>query len=439
MLRGPVAGRHRWIRPVAAVAVLGLGVVVSAQRRVTTPLATGCAADNAGLTLPTGFCAGVFLDSAGGPRHLVVAANGDVLVMRQNRARGDSTGGGVLVLRDANKDGKAEVVGSFGPVGGTGIAMLGTALYIDAKTAILRYTLPVGAVAPDGVPDTIVKGIPGGGHVARNIALDGQGALFMNVGSNSNSCQEAERKNNSKGIDPCAELATRAGIWKFSATQTGQTFSTSARFATGIRNAMGLAWHPTERQLYATQHGRDQLFQNWAPMYDEAASADQPAEEFLKVNAGDDFGWPYCYFDTNLKYLVLAPEYGGNAKDAGRCSAKKAPTVYFPGHWAPNALLFYTGTAFPARYRSGAFIAFHGSWNRAPKEQAGYKIVFVSSTKGTFGGSYETFADNFAGGQLDPSKAAHRPTGLATAADGALLVTDDKGGRIYRIVYAGTK
>lgn len=428
-----------WLRPVAAVAVIGVATLLTAHKRVTTQMAPGCAADNAGLTLPAGFCAGIFADSLGGPRHMTVAPNGDVLVVRQNRRRGDSTGGGVIVLRDANNDGKAEILGSFGPVGGTGIVLDGTTLYVDARTSILRYNLPAGAHAPAGAPDTIVKGLPGGGHAARNFVLDGRGSLFVNVGSNTNSCQSDDRKANSKGIDPCVELETRAGIWKFSSTQTGQQFSSAARYATGIRNAVGLAWHPTERQLYATQHGRDNLFQNWAPLYDERQSADQPAEEFLKVNANDDFGWPYCYFDTDLKRLVLAPDYGGDAKQAGRCSSKKAPTVYFPGHWAPNGLMFYTGTKFPARFRDGAFIAFHGSWNRAPKEQAGYKVVFVPSTKGVFSGSYETFADNFANGKLDPSQAEHRPTGLVTTKDGALLVTDDKAGRIYRIVYSGTR
>ena len=101
--------------------------------------------------------------------------------------------------------------------------------------------------------------------------------------------------------------------------------------------------------------------------------------------------------------------------------------------------MFYTGKTFPARFRDGAFIAFHGSWNRAPRPQAGYKIAFVPATKGKYSGKYETFADNFANGKLDPSQAEHRPTGLATAPDGAMFVSDDKGGRIYRIQFVGSK
>ena len=422
------------------IAVLALGLVPAGFRRVTTQPAQGCTADNAGLTLPAGFCAGVFADSLGGVRHMTVAPNGDVLVIRQNRPRGDTTGGGVVVLRDANNDGRAEVVGNFGPVGGTGIALDGAFLFVDARAAILRYPFPAGATTPSGAPDTIVKGLPRGGHAARNFALDGRGSMYVNVGSATNVCQEGNRPGpGTKGIDPCVELETRAGIWKFSSTQIGQEFTPAARFATGIRNAVGLAWHPTERVLYSTQHGRDNLFQHWPALYTEQRSADQPAEEFLRISQGDDFGWPYCFYDTDLKKLVLAPEYGGNAKDAGRCATKKAPVVAFPGHWAPNGLLFYTGTTFPARYRDGAFIAFHGSWNRAPKEQGGFKVVFVPAAKGVYNGAYETFADNFANGKLDPSTAEHRPTGLVTARDGSVLVTDDKGGRIYRIRYSGTR
>ena len=426
----------RWLRGTAVLAALSLGAVLAAHRRVTTRPAAACAADNAGLTLPAGFCASVLIENLGGPRHMAVATNGDLFIARQSKPRGDSTGAGILIVRsDAN--GVGTIVGTFGPVGGTGIAIEGNYVYLDARTAILRYPFPAGATAPSGAPDTIVKGMPTGGHAARNFVLDGRGTLYVNIGSNTNSCQQDDRKNNVKGVDPCVELETRAGIWKFSATQTGQTFSSSARFATGIRNAVGLAWHAGEKQLYSTQHGRDQLAQNWG--FDETTSAEQPAEEFLRINAGDDFGWPYCYFDTNQKQLILAPEYGGNGKDVGRCGAKKAPVAYVPGHWAPNALHFYTGTMFPARYRDGAFIAFHGSWNRAPKEQAGYKVVFVPAAKGVYRGGYETFADNFANGKLDPSKADHRPTGLVTAKDGALLVSDDKAGRIYRIQFSGTK
>ena len=133
----------------------------------------------------------------------------------------------------------------------------------------------------------------------------------------------------------------------------------------------------------------------------------------------------------------MAPEYGGDGTDVGRCAQKKLPIATFPGHWAPMSLLFYTGTHFPERYRNGAFIAFHGSWNRAPLPQAGFRVVFVPMSAGRTSGDWETFADGFAGGRLDPGAAAHRPTGLAQGPDGALYVTDDQRGRIWKVMYRG--
>jgi glucose/arabinose dehydrogenase len=160
------------------------------------------------------------------------------------------------------------------------------------------------------------------------------------------------------------------------------------------------------------------------------------------VNQGDDFGWPYCYYSVDEKKLVDAPEYGGDGKKTVRCASKKEPVAAYPGHWAPMSLLFYKGSAFPAKYRNGAFIAFHGSWNRAPEPQEGYRIVFQPMTNGAASGAYETFADGFTGlpaAQVQPGTAKHRPVGLAVGPDGALYVTDDLGGRIYRITYGAGK
>ena len=209
----------RWTQAILITAILGMSIVGAAHRRVTTKFAPGCADDNAGLTLPTGFCATIFAEGLGGPRHMTVAPNGVVFVMRQNRARGDTMVGGVVAMRDTNRDGKADVMARFGPTGGTGIAIEGNFIFIDAMSAILRYPLAAGAMTPSGPPDTIVKGLPTRGHAARNFVLDGKGTMYVNVGSNTNSCQIEDRKNNVKGIDPCIELETRAGIWKFSSTQ----------------------------------------------------------------------------------------------------------------------------------------------------------------------------------------------------------------------------
>jgi glucose/arabinose dehydrogenase len=198
-----------------------------------------------------------------------------------------------------------------------------------------------------------------------------------------------------------------------------------------------MAVQTTDGKLYATQHGRDNLYQGFSRLFTAEDGAENPGEELLQVNRGDDAGWPYCYYDMRAGTIVLGPEYGGDRQQVGRCATAKAPLTVFPGHWAPNGLHFYTGAMFPARYRNGAFVAFHGSWNRAPLAQAGFRVAFVPAAGNTLSPSYETFADGFAGVATisDPSSAAHRPTGLAQGTDGALFVTDDKAGRIWRIVY----
>ena len=440
---------------ILSAVVLGVTPKLLTARVEHAPIAglaaPACDAGNAGITLPTGFCATMFADKIAGARHPVVAPNGDVYIALQrprNRAAqgAGAPTGGVAVLRDTDHDGKADKTEYFGPFGGGGIRLQGQHIYLDATSAILRFTLAKGASVPTAAPDTIVSGLPtGGNHFSRDIELDGKGNLYVNVGSSTNVCQ-AGRELNAPGIDPCIELETRAGIWKFSDSQIGQKFSPAARLVTGLRNAVGLAWNTKDNTLYATQHGRDSFVQGFPSLYTARKSAENPAEELVQVHAGDNFGWPYCYYDNDLKKLVQAPEYGGNAIKSDRCLDKKNPVVAFPGHWAPNALTFYTGSAgdnagnFPARFRDGAYIAFHGSWNRAPEPQAGYKVVFIPTKQNKFDGTYETFADGFAGlGDDDRSQGAHRPTGLAFMPDGSLIITDDTGGLVYRVIYTGAK
>jgi glucose/arabinose dehydrogenase len=129
---------------------------------------------------------------------------------------------------------------------------------------------------------------------------------------------------------------------------------------------------------------------------------------------------------------VLAPEYGGDGRAVGRCAAVAPPAFAFPAHWAPNALLFYTGTQFPAAYRGGLFVAFHGSWNRAPLPQQGYNVVFLPFAGGRPRGPFQVFADGFRGPTPDRT---YRPTGLAQGPDGSLYMADDRGGRVYRVIY----
>jgi glucose/arabinose dehydrogenase len=285
--------------------------------------------------------------------------------------------------------------------------------------------------------------MPTGGHQAYNFVVTGN-VLYLNIGSRTNSCQEKDRQNNSKGVDPCVELEARAGVWTFDANKPGQTAGDGKRFATGIRNAVALAWNAPANELWAAQHGRDQLAQNWG--FSNEYSAENPAEVLLQVKLNDDFGWPYCYWSTETKGMVTAPEYGGDGKKADRCGGKKQPAAVFGAHWAPNGLLFYTGKQFPAAYRNGAFIAFHGSWNRAPLMQDGFRVTFQPLKGGKAAAPATTFADGFSADffkgkpNADPPPAGvrnHRPTGLAQSPDGALYVTDDLSGTVYKIIYKG--
>jgi glucose/arabinose dehydrogenase len=301
---------------------------------------------------------------------------------------------------------------------------------------VVRYRVPAGALRPAGGPDTIVRGLPADrSHAAKSVAIGPDGALYVNIGAPSNSCQVADRTAASPGKEPCPELETRGGVWRFDADRRGQTIADGRRFATGLRNTVALFSHPAGNQLYGAVHGRDGLLQQWGKFYNEQQSAELPAEIFVQLQDGDDYGWPYCYYDQTQGTNILNPEYGGDGKQTGRCDQVKKPLMGFPGHWAPNGGTFYTGSQFPASYRGGVFLAFHGSWNRAPLPQDGYRIVFVPFSGGQPTGNYEPFADGFLGAGSSGQDAAHRPVGLAQGPDGSLYITDDKAGRIYRIMY----
>lgn len=410
--------------------------------------ASACPGDNGGLTLPAGFCATVFADKVGHARHLVVAPNGDVYVNNWSgpyyQDKPDANTGFLLAARDTNHDGVADVLERFGATagkggrGGTGIALYGGALYAEEGTTIVKYPLASGELSPKAAAATIVTGLPiTGDHPMHPFAIDSSGAMYMNSGSPSNSCQVKNRTLQSPGKKPCEELATRAGIWKFDAKKTDQAFSPAQRYATGIRNAVGITIGP-DGGPWSTQHGRDQLAENWPKLYTADQGQNLPAEELLRIEQNADYGWPECYFDNGQGKLVLAPEYGGDGgKTVGACAQKKAPEGFFPAHWAPDGLVFYTGTQFPASYRGGAFIAFHGSWNRAPGPQGGYVVAFIPFANGhpVKADSMQIFADGFAGANKQPDAAAHRPTGLAVGPDGALYIADDKGGRVWRVTY----
>lgn len=443
--------KHR--RASIAVCSVGFAVLLSltacAKKEpvAAAPPAPTCPGDNGGLTLAPGFCATIFADNIGHARHMAVSADGTVYV---NTWSGQYFGfdkvpeGGFLVaLQDKDGDGKAEVVQRFGAgvpekaTGGTGIALYNGALYAEQNDYVLRFALAPGNPVPQGKPETVLTGLPqSGDHPMHPFVIDGMGNLFINSGSASNACESPARQPGAKGAQPCRELATRAGIWRYDASKTGQKWSPKERYITGLRNSGGQSFDAAGR-LYAVQHGRDQLPESWPKLYTPEAGHELPAEVMVQVEEGADYGWPTCYYDGGLKKMVLAPEYGGDGKTEGVCALKHPPTAAFPAHWAPNDLLIYTGTQFPEGWRGGAFVAFHGSWNRAPGPQGGYNVVFQPMTDGKASGDYVVFADGFAGGEKAPGRAEHRPAGLAMGPDGALYVADDAKGRIWRITHLG--
>jgi glucose/arabinose dehydrogenase/cytochrome c553 len=389
----------------------------------------------------------VFADRLGHVRDLVAAPDG-TLYANTWKGRYYRTspppGGFLIALKDTNGDGRADSVQRFGitneagGAGGSGIALYNGGLYAEEGDKVVRYALAPGSAVPTAAPTTILSGLPlTGDHPMHPFVIDKKGNLFIDLGSATNACQAQNRIAGSRGLTPCTEKETRGGTWRYDANRTGQVFSAKERYASGIRNGEGFAFDAAGR-LFATEHGRDQLYQNWPKLYTPEQGADLPAEELIELKAGADYGWPECYYDQYQKKLVLAPEYGGDGgKTVGLCASRTPPVAVFPGHWAPNDLAIYLGTKFPAGYRGGAFIAFHGSWNRAPLPQGGYNVVFQPLADGKAAGPYVVFADGFAGSHKEPGRAAFRPSGLAVAPDGSLYVSDDMHGRIWRITYEG--
>lgn len=399
-----------------------------------------------GIELPTGFTATIFADGLRRPRHIGVRDNGDVYAtLRSGQAQlePDSSPGGIAALRDTNGDGRADETEIFGRDDtDTGLAIHDGTLYYSSQTAVYAIELDDNLV-PSGESEVVVSGLPesGSGHGSKAITLDEAGHLYVQVGVPSNSCQAEPNTPGSMGQDPCPLLEEHGRIYRFSADTRDQLYPDDAiTYSEGHRNIVAMQWNDAADDLYMVMHGRDQLDVLFPDHFTQEERVELPAEEFHRVEQGDNFGWPYTYWDHTRDERMVAPEYGGDGETPAEDGKYKAPLLGFPGHWAPNDLMFYTGTQLPDSYRNGAFVAFHGSWNRQGANQAGYSVVFVPmNAAGEITGDYEIFADDFEGPEpvQSPANAAYRPTGVAQGPDGSIYVSDDVGGRIWKITYTG--
>ena len=155
-------------------------------------------------------------------------------------------------------------------------------------------------------------------HSSKSITLDNNGFIYVNIGAPSNACQEKNREKGSPGMNPCPILDSAGGIWQFKTDKAKQHYGDGLRYATGIRNIVGLDWNNSANDLYAVQHGRDDLDRMFPELYTEEQRAELPAEEMFRMKKGSDFGWPYCYYDQVQKKKVQGPEYGGDGKENNR-------------------------------------------------------------------------------------------------------------------------
>ena len=406
--------------------------------------------NNGGLILPDNFDAVVVVDSIGAARHIAIDENGDIYVkLRFTKRKGE----GNVALRDTTGDGKADLIKYFGDYedGGAlsnGMEIHNGYLYYSTELAIYRNKLTPEDLVPRSEMEMVLTDDHEHGrhwHITKPMSFDESGNMYVPFGAPSNACQDLI--NTPAGIpaiagqDPCPELEHHGGIWKFDASRIGLTQEDGTLFASGIRSVVAMDWNSEDENLYVVMHGRDDLHTLYPNIFTSWQNAVLPAEEILRVIEGTHFGWPYCYYDQIQEKKVLAPEYGGNGNVIGRCAEFDNPVMAFPGHWAPNDLLFYQGDQFPDRYKYGAFIAFHGSTNRVPYPQSGYIVVFVPFVNGLPTGDWEIFADGFSGADVivNTSDAQYRPMGLAMGPSGSLYITDSRKGKIWRIMYKGNR
>lgn len=393
--------------------------------------------DNGGLTLPPGFralivasdlTAGRKVGNSGDQlRFLAVSPNGD-LYAKTSR-------GGIFALRDNDGDGRFEEIAEFGSGGGTGIALRGDWLYHSSNSAVYRYKLTPGKLVPTGEQETVIDGLPDERqHEAKAFAFGGDDQLYVEVGSPSNAYGNPDRAYMAPGtpsLDPTEFLKTHGGYWRFDPDKLNQKLSDGYHFSTGHRHSLSIAWNRAANSFYVVLMGRDQLNVVAPEYYDALDNAERVAEVMHRLSDGANFGWPFTYWDPIKKARMLNPEFGGDNRKRAEPGRFEDPAVAFPAHWAPLQMAFYYGEQFPDKYRGSAFVAFHGSWNRAPLPQDGYNIGFVPfDAQGAALGTYEIFATSSGAKRF-------RMGGTAIGPDGSLFISETDGGRIWRIIYTG--
>ena len=402
---------------------LFFGVVLSASQCFIKPNEVASQ-----LKLPSGFKAEVLGSELGKARHMVVSSTGIIYINRSKLVDGKA----ILMLKDKNHDGVIDELKAFGNLPGTGIEIKDGYLYTASNSGIFRYKLDQNQeVINTEKPEMLVSGLPDHGRDnAKPFTFDNTGNLLVTIGSWNDPCREP---NSGKGIMPCSVLDSAGGVWKFSATKLNQTFADGSRYATGLKNAVAMTWNTQTNSLFSAVHGRGQFHDFYPQYYTPQQSAELPAETLYEIHEGDDAGWPYIYYDQIQKKKIMAPEYGGDGKKTGGEKALN-PLLAFPAHLGPNDILFYTGAMFPAKYKNGAFIAFHG---QSAELKKGYFVAFVPFKNGKPVGTWEIFADNFAGVDLakPTGPIQHRPCGLAQGPKGELFVCDDLGETLFKISY----
>lgn len=346
------------------------------------------------LRVPQGFAVTLFRDKVDHARNLIGLPNGDILVAQQRP-------GTLTLLRDADGDGKAELAqvwaGEFDRP--YGLAFHDGAVYVGDLAGVWRLPWTAGAAKAGERKRITPEGAFGrrGGHNTRTVVISPDGKrIYVGIGSDGNIAEEPE---------------PRATIQEFAIDGSGQR-----TFAAGLRNAVGIAFKPGSNDLYTVVNERDGLGDLLVPDY------------LTRVQSGGFYGWPYSYLGSNPQ-----PDYAEKRPDL----VKKAivPDVLFQSHSAPLGLAFGDATNFPARFKAGAFVALHGSWNRS--DPTGYKVVFVPFENGKPTGAYETFAAGFwVPGGTENASVWGRPSGLAVGKDGALYIADDFGA-VWRIAYRG--